>query len=134
MNIDMTTMYQPATCAGRPSSVAATLPLAPTERRGSAGCAREASAACAKEAAIEAAIRASDVASGTTYRTTLAMAELGRLDMTVRHRPSHIAIRLHCVSDASYAWLISKRPLLECRLTRAFGRPSQVEVIQGAAS
>lgn len=134
MNINATSIYAPLTCAPYTSPVAIAVPIATAESRFGARWAREANAACADEASIRAAIRGDAVPSGTTYCAALATADLGRLDMTVTHRPSHIAIRLHCASDASYAWLTSKRPLLECRLTRALGRTAQVEVTQGPMS
>lgn len=77
---------------------------------------------------VEKAIRRGDVPAGTTYRTTLTLNDLGRVDLTVIHWPCHIAVRLQCDCAASYAWLVSRRARLECRLTSALRHPSKVDV------
>lgn len=77
---------------------------------------------------IETAIRRGDVPAGTTYRTTLTLHDLGRIDLTVIHGPCHIAVRLRCDCAASYAWLVSHRARLECRLTSVLRHPSKVDV------
>jgi hypothetical protein len=134
MNTGTTSIYPLATCAECATPAGATMPNGAADRRGWARCSRAAGAACVDEAPIHAAIRRGDVPNGTSYRATLAMTEIGPLDMTVTHRSSDIAIRLHGESHASYIWLTSKRALLESRLTRALGTTVRVEVTRGQPS
>ena len=94
------------------------------------GWTHEASIAFARSPAMQPAHLVGEIPQSTTYRATLSMAQLGHLDLTVTDGPSLTAIRLHCGSDASYAWLASNRRLLECRLAQAFGRASQIELVR----
>ena len=153
MNIHTGSICRPAHYGECAWPMTALAPMGSTARHGCAGWATEerkatgvhkaaaaqaanerndASAACTNEAPIRAAIHRGDIPGCTTYRTTLCSAQFGRVDLTVVYRQTHIAIRLRCESDASYAWLTGKRPALERHLTRAFGKASQVEVIHGA--
>ena len=77
---------------------------------------------------LEAAIRQGDLPFGSTYRTRLAILELGRADLSVTHAASGIAVQFRCDTAAAYTWLLGRRHALECRLASAFSQPCQVEV------
>ncbi|MGG1944068.1 hypothetical protein AB1286_04575 [Trinickia sp. NRRL B-1857] len=84
--------------------------------------------ACAKATVPPIPFRQGGIAVGTTYRTTLAIPDLGYVGMTVTHESSHLVIRLSCTSNTSYAWLTMRKHRLESSLTHVFGRATHVEL------
>lgn len=103
-------------------------PIATSDAHASTGWRHPERSARVDALPIETAIRRGDVPAGTTYRATLILHEIGPVDLTVIHRPCHIAIRLRSDCATSYAWLVSRKHLLECRLTSVLRHPSKVEV------
>ena len=103
-------------------------PMATSDARSSNGWRQPRRSPCVEPILIETAIRRGNVPAGTTYRATLTLHDRGRIDLTVMHRPFHIAVRLRCECAASYAWLVSHSAQLEWRLTSVLRHPSKVDV------